>query len=921
VTRFRHLFVTASVCAIVLIGIAFGWFKLADDALRDMRFANSGKPATGDIIYIEIDPVSMATLGNIPWPRSVYADAIERLLAAGTTDVILEIGLSWPSAPDDDARLIDVFRSAEGRARPVVYHRGMVGLAQDGVARIEMPIAGYLEHTEPVLVQSATDPDGKIRRYATGMYYEGEVLESLATALTPDRELRSDNFIIDYAIDAASIPRVSIIDVLDGTADASQFEGRQAVIGVSGFWTQDNNVTPLNGVVPSGLVQLLAAESVRQGRTLTELGAAATILIVLSVGLVFVFLRGRLSLASAVVGSVAYSAFLEFTAMALHVHSGLLVDTAGVHVAQIGFIFAAFGHELDLRHSSMRSASRERDSMRGILARIVADNFDGVVVVDRNHVIRAASRLAEDLIAPDMSGQTVEKVLPAPFQDALRKALEDGETVDHIAEVTITRSDGQPRIVEFVVTLSSLEEDEVSPESSGRVACLTFRDVTDRRQVEERLSYLATHDARTGAVSRVRLVEIANSLLETAEGRARGVNIALVGLSRLKTVNDTLGHAYGDALLRQVVERLSGTDAVCVARLEGNSFGLLRVGKLSAEQVDAYAEHLLEIISRPYDLSGHHAIIGLSVGMSDTTRSGFEPDALIAHAGMALSVATDMPGNAPVMFTPEMDARIKHKQDMEVALRAALEKGEFTVHYQPQVDLETQEILGVEALTRWNHPQLGNVSPAMFIPAAEETGLIIELGRWVLQTACSEVAQWPTPVRLSVNVSPLQFEYGDVVSDVRMALAVSGLPASRLDIEITESLLITETSRFTQQLERLRRDGVGVALDDFGTGYSSLSYLGRLPVDKIKIDQSFVRGLPDDQEATAIIRAVIMLSESLGKEVIAEGIETADQAWLLRLAGCQIGQGYYFSRPIRAEELITLLVADGADRLPGVAQG
>lgn len=221
----------------------------------------------------------------------------------------------------------------------------------------------------------------------------------------------------------------------------------------------------------------------------------------------------------------------------------------------------------------------------------------------------------------------------------------------------------------------------------------------------------------------------------------------------------------------------------------------------------------------------------------------------------------------------------------------------------------------MEALVRWTHPELGNISPAEFIPAAEATGLIIEIGRWVLETACKEVAGWPGDIRLSVNVSPMQFEHGDIVSDVIRAIEMSGLEPGRLDIEITESLLVAETTHVAEKLKLLRGKGIGVALDDFGTGYSSLSYLGRLPVDRIKIDQSFVRGLPEDTHATAIVRAVLMLAESLDKNVVAEGIETQDQAWLLRLAGCRTGQGYFFGRPGPAEVMVARLLAREADRM------
>ena len=313
--------------------------------------------------------------------------------------------------------------------------------------------------------------------------------------------------------------------------------------------------------------------------------------------------------------------------------------------------------------------------------------------------------------------------------------------------------------------------------------------------------------------------------------------------------------------------------------------------------MQSLCRRLIERLVLPYVLGEHRAIIGACIGFTHTDRSGYDPEVLLSHADMALSAAKASPGNNFTRFTQDMDDRLKEKQDMEIALRQAIERDQFTITYQPQMTLEGGELVGVEALVRWEHPILGIVAPDKFIPAAEQTGQIIELGGWVLETACREVASWPFETRLAVNVSPIQFELVDVVSEVRAALRGSGLPAHRLDIEITEGIFISNAGFVTEALQRLRDLGVGIALDDFGTGYSSLSYLGRLPVDKIKIDRSFVRSLPGNAEAGAIIRAVMTLSETLNKVVIAEGIENADQAWMLRMMGCRIGQGYHFGRP------------------------
>src|SRR5690606_3666599 len=380
-----------------------------------------------------------------------------------------------------------------------------------------------------------------------------------------------------------------------------------------------------------------------------------------------------------------------------------------------------------------------------------------------------------------------------------------------------------------------------------------------------------SHDPLTGTLSRLELVEVIHAHCAGQRGREAGVTMILVDLSRFKTVNETLGHSYGDMVLKQVASRLHACGADAIARVGGDSFALFLRRRMPNADLLAYCNGIISRVGAPYTLSGgHQALISPSAGATHSGHSGFGPDGLLSHADMALSVAKEAPGGGVALFSQDMDDRLKEKQDMDVALREAIENRQLSLTFQPQVALSDERLIGVEALVRWQHPDLGIVSPTRFIPVAEETGLIIEIGRWVLVEACKEVVRWPEEIKLAVNVSPVQFVMSDVVRDVREALAVSRLPPHRLDIEITEGMFVSKSQAIIDTLQKLRDMGVGVALDDFGTGYSSLSYLGRLPLDKIKIDQSFVKTLPASAEAGAIIRAVMTLSETLDKIVRSE---------------------------------------------------
>ncbi|MBI4920583.1 MAG: EAL domain-containing protein [Devosia nanyangense] len=543
------------------------------------------------------------------------------------------------------------------------------------------------------------------------------------------------------------------------------------------------------------------------------------------------------------------------------------------------------------------------------LAQVVTDNYDGVVIVDAGGTIIAASLVARKLLRHPgpLEGISIDAALPADMRTAVLQALAVGRSAEPLPLSLAVLHGGDERqerlVVQYVATVSEVD--------GAAVACLNFWDVTERRRAEERLSFLATHDPLTGALSRTGLTNAINERFETERGRAEGLTVLAIDLARFKPVNDALGHAHGDMLLKQAVSRLRSTGAAYVARLGGHGFAVAHPG-LSPEESGQFCDLVQARLVEPYQLGPHRAIVGADIGFSHSSVSGYDPDRLVSHADMALNVSREASGKSYAAFSPEMDESLRARQELETAMQQAMERGEISLMFQPQAALDDGSTVGVEALMRWMHPTLGAVSPERFIPVAEETGKIVELGRWILEAACREVATWPGHLRLSVNVSPIQFELIDVVAEIRDTLGRTGFPAHRLDVEITEGIFMSNAQAVIEALQKLRQLGVGIALDDFGTGYSSLGYLGRLPVDKIKIDQSFVKRLPGDQEAGVIIRAVMMLSEALDKVVIAEGIETADQAWMLRMMGCKVGQGYHFGRPKTAAEMRAMLASPDA---------
>ncbi|MFL5222131.1 MAG: EAL domain-containing protein [Microvirga sp.] len=441
----------------------------------------------------------------------------------------------------------------------------------------------------------------------------------------------------------------------------------------------------------------------------------------------------------------------------------------------------------------------------------------------------------------------------------------------------------------------------------------TIEDVIETIRAEARIEHMARHDALTGLANRVLFrEEMEKALVRVARGET--VAVLCLDLDHFKSVNDTLGHPVGDGLLKAVTERLLACvrDTDTVARLGGDEFAILQAGLDKPESAAILAQRLIDDVCEPYDIDGHEVVVGASVGIAIAPSDGDHPDQLLKNADMALYRAKSDGRRLYRVFEREMDARLQARRALELDLRKALADGQFELFYQPLIDLRTETISGCEALLRWNHPGRGLVSPAEFIPLAEEIGLIVPLGEWVLREACLEAAKWPRRMKVAVNLSPAQFKRRNLAPAVVRALAASALAANRLELEITESVLLLEDDATVKTLHLLRGLGVRISMDDFGTGYSSLSYLRSFPFDKIKIDRSFVRDLAEKEDCAAIVRAVAGLGASLGITTTAEGVETVEQLALVRAQGCTEAQGYLFSRPRRACDLPAVFAEQGA---------
>ncbi|MCV3764358.1 EAL domain-containing protein [Rhizobium sp. TRM95796] len=584
-------------------------------------------------------------------------------------------------------------------------------------------------------------------------------------------------------------------------------------------------------------------------------------------------------------------------------------DEIGDLAKQFSSTFQALGKaRSQLQEASRQELSIQRDRLYGAVENMPQALF----MLDRDGKIIVANRRLYQFYLKDEEIDLVGM----PVGDFIAICRRNGVGIkrtlsDDVFGEEETRGEGYQHSQRMV----ELEDGRIMTMTVTRLPdgghVVTHEDITEKQAAQQKITHMALHDALTNLANRTLFrSHVMAQKLDAPD--ARDAALLYLDLDRFKIVNDTLGHPVGDVLLVQVAERLRGAlgGGCFAARLGGDEFAILQTGVAQPEGALALAERIIGVINAPFDIEGHHIVIGTSVGIALAPRDGVDADELAKNADLALYCAKQEGRGKHRFFEPDMDRRMRDWREMEHDLREAINARQFELHYQPLVMLQGEKVVGFEALARWKHPRRGFVSPAEFIPVAEETGMICELGAWILEAACEMATRWPDDVVVAVNISPLQFDAGDLPAVVAAALGRAGLAPSRLMLEITEGVFLNDTDSTMAVLNELKALGVAFAMDDFGTGYSSLSYIRKFPFQKIKIDQSFVRGMDADPESIAIIRAVTNLCRDLGMMTTAEGVETAEQAAMLRSIGCEMAQGYFFGRPTPGEATFGLVEPD-----------
>lgn len=896
-----HILVLCVLAAFVLTGL----HNALQNALTDMRFNWSPRQASGDIVLVAIDSPSIEAVGVWPWPRQVHAELIDKLESAGASDIAFDVDFSSPSNPAADQAFTNALQRAGGSVVLPSFKQLVMSSGRETTVHINRPLPQFSKHAWSAIVNVVAETDGLVRRYPYGDTLDGRFLPSLGALLAGRYETTDAPLRIDFSIRANSVPTISYVDVLRGNpAAVSMLKDRKIIIGGTAIELGDRFYVPNGRIVSGALLQVLAAETIVQGRALHPPSIVVTLGSLGILVLVMIALWGRCSASVRVAVLVGAALACELAAVLLQAKLAIVLDTSIFHAAILAYLVAIALDEIDFR-SLLGGIAEKR------FERIAMSLGDGLACADRSGLITVWNPGAAAIFGykpEEIIGQPISRLYAAGYvtpNDASYSAL----GLPHgalqapggmVLEIEGVRKNGET----FPLEACFSEWQGIDGFQYGAV----LRDISVRKREAERIRYLAECDTLTGLANRNTLNAHLRTKLAHAKTEQGEVALLVMDLDKFKQVNDTLGHACGDQLLCAVARRLSDLvkDTGLVARLSGDEFAIV----ISGTDVTGMAAELskrtcVAFEQIPLSVGMRQLRVNISIGVAIYPRDCETAEELLGNADLALYRAKAAGRGRHVFF----ERRIRDELESRLTLEAGLERGaeneEFELFFQPQADLETGRLVGAEALIRWRHPDRGIVMPGDFMPIANASSISDGIALWVLETACRQGRVWQRKgynIRLGVNLSPSQLLSGDLAATVEAILRDTGFSPSLLELEVTENILLADDDGALKMFRRIQDLGVRIAFDDFGTGYASMTYLKKYPLDRLKIDKSFVRELQENTDDAAIVRSTIGLGKLLGLSIIAEGVEDRATAELLRSMGCEEGQGFYFGRPMPAAE-------------------
>ncbi len=899
VKRYRPHILVSCVLAIVLLT---GTHRALQNALTDMRFGWFPRQASGEIVLVAIDSPSIDRFGVWPWPRQKHAELIGKLERAGASDIVFDVDFSSTSNPASDQAFAEALQRAGGSVVLPAFKQ-LVGQGGSKTIHVNRPLPQFDMHAWSAIVNVAVEPDGLVRRYPFGELLDGKFLPSVGALLAGQHKSEEAPLRIDFSIQTDSLPTVSYVDVMrDDPAAIQRLKHKKVIVGATAIELGDRFSVPNGRVIPGPKLQMLAAESILQGRVLrtasdvTTLGGLGFIVVLM------VMMWRRLAASLRVLVLVSMAAAAEASAMLLQAELAIILDTSLWHLAIAAYLAAMALDEIDFR-SLLGGVAEKR------FQQIAMSLGDGLVCADQHNMITVWNPGAVAIFghsAEEMIGQPFDRICtlgdgqcaPLPAFDLPLGALQ--ASGGKVVEFEGRRKNGEV----FPLEACFSKWQGVEGFQYGAV----MRDISERKREAERIQYLAEHDTLTDLANRNTLYEHLGAKFAEAQAEQAKVTLLVLDLDKFKQINDTMGHACGDQLLCAVARRLTALveGAGLVARLSGDEFAIVMSGDDVVDRAAKLSERMsLAFGKLPFSIGDRQIRINVSIGVAVYPDHCATADELFGNADLALYRAKAAGRGRCVFFERGIRDELEARLSLEAELGRAVERKELELFYQPQLSLKDGKLAGAEALIRWRHPDRGVVSPADFMPLVNASSISDRIARWVMETACRQGRLWQQKghdVRLGVNLSPSQLQSGDLAAAVGAMLQDTGFSPSLLELEVTEDILLEDDEAALETFRRIQSLGVHIAFDDFGTGYASLTYLKKFPLDRLKIDKSFVRELRADSDDAAIVGCTINLGKLLGLSVIAEGIEDLATADLLRSMGCEEGQGYYFGPAMPAAE-------------------
>lgn len=891
-----HIFVLCMLAFVLLTGM----HNALQNTLNDMRFNWFPRAASGTVVVAAIDSPSIEKIGVWPWPRRLHAELLDKLISAEASDIVFDVDFSSPSNPAFDQAFVDALQRAEGSVVLPTFKQSLGNGDNGKTIYVNRPLPQFGKQAWSATANVAIEPDGIVRHYSYGETLDGGFLPSVGALLGGTFNRKEQPFQIDFSIDADSLPTVSYVDVLRGDfATLKKLKHKKIIIGATAVELGDRFNVPNGHIVPGAILQALAAESILQNRALHSSSSIVTLGGLGVVMLLMLVLWRRVSATTRVAVLVGLAIVIELGAIFLQAKLPIVVDTSFWHAAIAAYLVALAIDEVDFRGLLVSIADRR-------FQRIAMSLGDGLVCTDRNGLITVWNPGAVAIFGyepAEMIGQPLDRICAS--SDGVRLSILEmplgafQAPGGKVIELEGRRKNGET----FPLEACFSEWQGIDGFQYGAV----MRDISVRKREAERIRYLAEHDTLTGLANRNKLHERLEVTLAEAKVEKREVALLMIDLDKFKQINDTLGHACGDQLLCGVATRLSNLveGSGLVARLGGDEFAVVIDGTDVTERAKKLSKRTsLAFGQTPLAVGARQLRVNISIGIAVYPRDCDTVDGLLGNADLALYHAKAAGRGGYVFFEHGIRDKLESRLSLEADLGQAVERDEFELYYQPQVNLNDGKLVGAETLIRWRHPD-GLVLPNDFMPTVNASMISDGIALWVMETACRQGCVWQRKghdIRLSVNLSPSQFQLGDLAATVGSVLRNTGFSPSLLELEVTESILLEDDERALEIFRSIRDLGVSIAFDDFGTGYAGLAYLKKFPLDRLKIDKSFVSKLEANSDDMAIVGATISLGKLLGLSVIAEGIEDRVTADLLRSRGCDEGQGYYFGRPMPASE-------------------